>query len=52
MAFTMAASIGLCVWLGRWWDESTGRDFPFGTLIGGVFGTAAAIYLVIKELSN
>lgn len=52
MAFTMAASIGVAVWLGRKWDEGSGDDFPFGTLLGGVLGTVAAIWMVIKELSK
>jgi hypothetical protein len=52
MAFTMAGSIGVAVWLGRKWDISTGQAFPLGTLLGGVFGTAAAIWMVIKELSK
>lgn len=52
MAFTMAGSIGVAVWLGRKWDLSTGHEFPLGTLLGGVFGTAAAIWIVIKELSK
>ena len=52
MAFTMAGSIGVAVWLGRKWDLSIGHEFPIGTLLGGVFGTAAAICMVIKELSK
>ena len=52
MAFTMAGSIGVAVLLGRKWDLSTGHEFPLGTLLGGVFGTAAAIWMVIKELSK
>ena len=52
MAFTMAGSIGMAVWLGRKWDLSSGHEFPLGTLLGGVLGTVAAIWMVIKELSK
>lgn len=52
MAFTMAGSIGVAVWLGRKWDLSNGYEFPLGTLLGGVFGTAVAIWMAIKELSK
>lgn len=52
MAFTMAGAIGFSVWLGRRWDEASGREVPLGTLAGGVFGTVAAIWMVIKELSK
>jgi len=52
MAFTMAGSIGLSVWLGRLWDEASGRDVPLGTLAGGVIGTLVAIWMVVKELSK
>ncbi|MAI23082.1 MAG: hypothetical protein CL828_03405 [Crocinitomicaceae bacterium] len=52
MAFTMAGSIGIAVWLGRRWDENSGRELPFGTLLGGVLGTVLAIWMVIKELSK
>jgi len=48
----MAGSIGVAVWLGRWWDESAQNEMPVGTMIGGVLGTVAAIYMVIKELSK
>lgn len=52
MAFTMAASIGVCIWAGRKWDETANWEFPLGTLLGGVLGTVMAIYLVIKELTK
>jgi len=52
MAFTMAGSIGVAVWLGRWWDESAQNDTPVGTMVGGIVGTFTAIYMVIKELSK
>jgi len=52
MAFTMAGSIGAAVWLGRWWDDRAQNDTPVGTMIGGIVGTFAAIYMVIKELSK
>ena len=52
MAFTMAGSIGVAVLLGRKWDLSTGHEFPLGTILGGVFGTAAAMWMVIKEWSK
>lgn len=52
MAFTMAGSIGVAVWLGRWWDESAQNETPIGTMVGGIVGTFAAIYMVIKELSK
>lgn len=52
MAFTMAGTIGLSVWLGRRWDQSSGQEFPIGTLLGGILGTTAAIWMVIKELSK
>lgn len=52
MAFSMAGSIGACVWIGRWWDSNANHESPIGTLIGGVLGTLLAIWLVIKELSK
>ena len=52
MAFTMAASIGVFVWLGRVWDERANHEVPFGTIIGGLLGTVFAIWLVIRELSK
>lgn len=52
MAFTMAAAIGVCIWAGRAWDETSTLEFPLGTLLGGVLGTVMAIYLVIKELTK
>jgi hypothetical protein len=52
MAFTMAGSIGVAVWLGRRWDESAQNETPIGTMVGGIVGTFAAIYMVIKELSK
>jgi ethanolamine transporter EutH len=52
MAFSMAGSIGICVWLGRRWDQQSIQSAPIGTLIGGVLGTLVAIWLVIKELSK
>jgi hypothetical protein len=52
MAFTMAGTIGLSVWLGRRWDQSSGHEVPLGTLVGGIIGTAMAIWMVIKELSK
>lgn len=48
----MAGSIGAAVWLGRWWDDRAQNDTPVGTMIGGIVGTFAAIYMVIKELSK
>lgn len=52
MAFTMAASIGVFVCLGRVWDERANHEVPFGTMIGGLLGTVFAIWLVIRELSK
>jgi len=52
MAFTMAGAIGLSVWLGRSWDEASGRDLPLGALAGGVLGTVVAIWMVVKELAK
>ncbi|MDA8606071.1 AtpZ/AtpI family protein [Flavobacteriales bacterium] len=52
MAFSMAGSIGFCVWLGRQWDQSSDQSIPLGTLFGGVLGTVLAIWLVVKELSK
>lgn len=52
MVFTMAGSIGFFVWLGRRWDDHSNHQIPIGTLIGGVLGTAFAIWLVIRELSK
>ncbi|MDA1336179.1 MAG: hypothetical protein O2818_04750 [Bacteroidetes bacterium] len=52
MTFSMAGTIGLLVWLGRRWDASSELDFPLGTLLGGVFGTIIAIWMVIRELSK
>jgi hypothetical protein len=52
MAFSMAGSIGVCVWLGRKLDESSNQSAPIGTLVGGVAGTLLAIWMVIKELSK
>tara|TARA_B110000503_G_scaffold91474_2_gene138075 strand:- start:620 stop:778 length:159 start_codon:yes stop_codon:yes gene_type:complete len=52
MAFTMAGSIGVFVWLGRTWDERATHAIPFGTLIGGLLGTLFSIWLVIRELSK
>tara|TARA_B110000444_G_scaffold134610_1_gene126419 strand:- start:392 stop:550 length:159 start_codon:yes stop_codon:yes gene_type:complete len=52
MAFSMAGSIGVCIWLGRKWDAWASHEMPLGTLIGGVLGTILAIWVVIKELSK
>ncbi len=52
MAFSMAGSIGFCVWLGRKWDQGSDQSIPIGTLLGGVLGTVLAIWLVVKELSK
>ncbi|MDE0871943.1 MAG: AtpZ/AtpI family protein [Flavobacteriales bacterium] len=52
MAFSMAACIGLAVWFGRKWDESTQSEVPYGTLLGGVLGTGLAIWMVIRDLSR
>ncbi|MDG2209775.1 MAG: AtpZ/AtpI family protein [Flavobacteriales bacterium] len=52
MAFSMAACIGLAVWFGRKWDESTQSEIPYGTLLGGVLGTGLAIWMVIRDLSR
>ena len=52
MTFTMAGFIGVAVWLGQKWDETSGWEQPIGTLVGGVLGTVAAIWAVIRELSK
>jgi hypothetical protein len=52
MAFSMAGSIGVCVWLGRKWDERSSQSTPIGTLVGGVLGTLLAIGMAIKELAK
>ncbi|MEE3164338.1 MAG: AtpZ/AtpI family protein [Bacteroidota bacterium] len=52
MTFTMAGFIGVAVWLGQKWDETSGWEQPIGTLVGGVLGTVAAIWVVIRELSK
>lgn len=52
MAFSMAASIGICVWVGMKWDEHAQWDVPMGALTGGLLGTVMSMWLVIKELSK
>ncbi|HBP45548.1 MAG TPA: hypothetical protein DD635_06565 [Flavobacteriales bacterium] len=52
MAFTMAGSIGIAVWLGRTWDQRCGHELPVGTMLGGIAGTLLAIWMVVKELSK
>ncbi|MBV42808.1 MAG: hypothetical protein CL834_07215 [Crocinitomicaceae bacterium] len=52
LAFSMAGSIGICVWIGRKWDERSSQSAPIGTLVGGVFGTVLAIWGAVKELSK
>lgn len=48
----MAASIGVCVWLGLKWDAYSNWEVPIGAVVGGVLGTVTSIWLVIKELSK
>jgi hypothetical protein len=52
MAFSMAAAIGGGVWAGRWADARTDLEFPVFTVLGALFGTAAALYHTIRTLSK
>jgi hypothetical protein len=48
MAGTMATIILLCVWAGRKWDAQSGTSTPWGTLLGAIVGTLAAMVAMIQ----
>lgn len=50
MAFSMAAAIGLCTWLGVWLDGRMETESHIWTIIGALFGTLVAMYQVITSL--
>lgn len=52
MATTMAATIGLGVWIGMKADDKWPQETPWGALIGSVLGVALATYQVIRSLLN
>jgi F0F1-type ATP synthase assembly protein I len=41
----------LCVLAGTWADRKFGIE-PWGTIVGSLFGIAASMYLVIKEVGR
>ncbi|SHK04633.1 AtpZ/AtpI family protein [Hymenobacter psychrotolerans] len=51
VGFQMLATIGACTWLGLWLDKRFGLE-PWGTVGLTLFGVFAAMYLVIREVSE
>ena len=52
MAFTMAAAIGLCVFLGYKIDEWLENTVPWGIVSGAIVGVSTGMYMVIKDLTR
>ncbi len=52
MAFSMAASIALGTFAGRWLDGQMETARPLWTAAGALLGTLLAIYQVIKTLKT
>lgn len=52
MAFTMAAAIGLCVFIGYKADQWLQNRIPIGITLGAIVGVATGMYMVIKDLTR
>lgn len=51
LGIQMAATIGLATWLGVWLDGRFGWE-PWATVVLSLTGVFAAMYLVIREVSE
>lgn len=49
-AVKMAVVIWLGIYIGQRADENIGTEIPWFTLVGALFGVAAAVYFVIKDV--
>lgn len=46
----MGSVIGLSAWLGVWLDRKYNQDGQLYTVICSLFGVAAGLYIVLKEV--
>ena len=49
MAFQLAASIGLCTFVGHWLDQHYQCSTPYCTIVGSLIGVLGGLYLAIKD---
>lgn len=52
MGIQMIGAILICAWIGRYLDEKAGFEQPYATLGMMLFGVAASIILLIKNIQN
>jgi F0F1-type ATP synthase assembly protein I len=50
MAFQIAASIIICLFLGKWLDSKFPLKFPVFTTVLTLFGVFLGVYFVIRDL--
>lgn len=49
--FTLLTCIGGCIWLGSFFDQHWGT-YPWGMLLGGLFGGFGGLYSMYKQLTK